>query len=767
MLVSKLIAAVLAAGTALAAGTPADLVDPRIDTHKARWIYFASACRPFGMVTLSPDTNVGGDWGSGYLYNEKYIRCFSHIHDWEMAGIPVMPVVGPMNGHKGYETYKAPFSHDNEVVRAGYHKVVLEDSKVVVELTSTTRVGFHRYSFPATQSAHVLFDVGAPLAMTKMQDSSIRRTGLKSLAGSATMAPTRRREKPVTVYFVAEFDRPFAAFGVWEKGVVHEDALAVRGAGAGGYASFRFDRPEKLLMKVAISYVSEANARANLAAELSGWDFDGAVRASADEWNQWLGRIKVDGGSERQRVKFYTDLWHALLGRHIFSDADGSYIDNTGPQPKARRVPLDAQGKPTRTTHNSDAFWGSQWNLNILWSMAYPKVLSDMASTLIDYYHNGGMIARGPSGGNYTFVMVGDQATPLIAAAYNKGIRDFDVDAAWAGSRKNAFPGGIRDRAGYETGPNPTGGGMPQYVAKGWVPEGLPGKSMHRDGAGMTIEYSFSDWCLGQFAKALGKNEDFDFFQKRSGNWKNLYDPSTGYLRPKTQNGGWLTPFEPNCRAKTCTGYVEASGAVYTWFVPQDVAGLAKLMGGTDKYVERLNHQFEKAAPEHFLAQDWVDYSNQPSCEMAHLFSHAGAPWLTQYWVRRVKEETFGDITPFAGYNGDEDQGQMGGLGVLMAIGLFDIQGGAAVEPRYEITSPIFDRVAIQLDPRYYKGKEFVIAVENNSPANVYIQSATLNGKPLADRFWITHREFAQGGQLTLRLGSQPNKNWGKAAAAR
>jgi predicted alpha-1,2-mannosidase len=740
--------------------SPADYVDPRIDTHKSRWIYFSSACRPFGMVNLSPDNVVEGDWGASYIYGEKYIRAFSHIHDWQMAGIPVMPIVGKMTGPGGYEAYKAPFSHDNEIVRAGYHKVVLENSGIVAELTSTMRVGFHRYTFPASPEAYVLFDVGAPIGPTKMNDAQIRRTGDKSLAGFSVMAPTPRRDKPLTVYFAVEFDRPFSAFGGWRKGAVRDGVSSIGGPGSGGYARFQFARATPLLMKVAISYVSEDNARHNLNAELPGWDFDGVVRASTDEWNQWLGKIEIEGGSEKQRIKFYTDLWHALLGRRTFSDVDGSYVDNTGPSPRVRRVPLDANGKPTRATYTSDAFWGTQWNLNILWSMAYPKLMSEMVSSLVDYYHNGGLIARGPSGGDYTFVMVGDQATPLIAAAYNKGIRDFDVENAWAGCRKNAFVGGIRDRAGYEFGPNPQGGGMKYYVAQGWIPMGVGGKGMHREGAGQTMEYSYSDWTLGQFAKGLGKEGEYQFFEKRSGNWRNLYDPSTGYIRPKTMSGAWITPFEPNCK-RDCVGYVESSAATQTWYVPQDVPGLMKIMGGPAKFIERLNHQFEMAAPSRFTAMGWVDYSNQPSLEMGHLFSHAGAPWLTQYWIRRVKEENFADITPDGGYNGDEDQGQMGGLGVLMAIGMFDIQGGAEVASRYELTAPLFDRVTIHLDHRYYPGDKVVIVARDNRPGNVYIQSAAWNGKPISDRFWITHQEFRSGGTLELRLGPQPNKNWG------
>jgi len=385
----------------------------------------------------------------------------------------------------------------------------------------------------------------------------------------------------------------------------------------------------------------------------------------------------------------------------------------------------------------------------------------------VDYYHNGGMIARGPSGGNYTFVMIGDQAVPLLSALYHKGIRDFDVQAAYEGSKKNAFVGGIRDHAGYEAGANAKGGGMGYYVERGWIPVTNEGKGNHREAAAQTLEYAYQDWTLSTFARALGRNADAALFEKRSVNWRYLFDSKSGYIRPKNPDGSWYEPFTPVCEGFNCKGFVESNSAIYSYYVMQDLPGLIDAMGGPAKFIAKLNTQFEKAAPYRYITphgkhgENWVDYENQPSCHMAHLFSHAGAPWLTQYWVRRVKEEVFGEASPKGGYNGDEDQGQMGALSALMAIGLFDVQGGAAREPRYEITTPVFDKVTIQLDPRYYKGKTFTILARNNSEKNVYILSAKLNGKPLEGRFWITHKEFAAGGTLELELGPQPNKLWG------
>ncbi len=747
---------------------PIDYVRPQIDSHKSRWFYFASASRPFGMVSLSPDTQVRGSWNSGYLYGDKEIKCFSHVHCWQMAGVPVLPTTGEILGHKGMDAYKSPFSHEKETVIPGYHKVVLDKYGITAELTATSRVGMHRYSYPKGRTANVLIDAGAFLAHGPTTKAAFRKKSPTELTGYSILAPTMRRQKSVTVYYAISFDRPFQTCGGWEpvdkvKTLVSKKSL--EGSDIGGYVSFGDLDGKPLLMKVAISYVSEEQAALNMKNELDHWDFDRVVSEARNEWNRELGKISVEGGTEQEKIKFYTDLWHSLLGRHTFSDVNGKYVDNTGNFPQIRQVPLE-KGRSIRSTYNSDGFWGTEFNLNILWSIAYPKVLSDFVSTLVDYYHNGGLIARGPSGGNYTYVMVGDQAIPMIAAAYNKGIRDFDVQGAYEGCLKNSEPGGIRDHAGYELKTNCY---MQNYVDKGFVPEGLPGKGSHREGCAMTLYFAYQDWCMAQFAKGMNKDEDYKKYLKRSFNYRNVFDTETGWMRPKNQDGSWIKNFAPVGKGFNMPGFVESNSAIFTYYVPHNLPDLISLLGGNKVFATKLNKQFEDAAPHQFItphgahAGNWVDYENQPSLHMAHLFSHAGAPWLTQYWVRRIKKEVFGNITPYGGYNGDEDQGQMGALGVLMAIGLFDVQGGASTQPYYEITSPIFDKIVISLDNRYYPGKKFVIETKNNSSENVYIQAATLNGKPW-NSFRLPHSELVKGGHLILELGNTPNKKWGTAS---
>lgn len=760
---------------AAAAERPVDYVRPQIDTVNSRWFYFSSASRAFGMVNLSPDTKVQGSWSSGYIYEETNIRCFSHIHGWQISGVPVMPGVGEVKAQLGFDANKAPFSHEDEIVRPGYHKVFLADRNITAELTSTCRVGLHRYQFPRSQSSHIAFSLAEELAHGKMSASRMRRLDSRRFDGFVTMAPTSRRRKPFTAYFAVELDKSVRDFKAWEDGKIIAPG-AVKGEKAGYCLEFETGENEVVQMKVALSYVSEEAAWANMAAELPGFDFERVARESADEWNSLLGRIEIKGGTENQRIKFYTDLWHSLLGRRIISDADGRYPDNTGEKTVIRRVRLDGSGSPLYSHYNSDALWGTQWSLQTLWSLVYPEVMDGFCNTYIDMYKNGGLIPRGPSGGNYTYVMIGDQAAPFIACAYAKGIRDWDIDEAYEGLRKNAFPGGIRDHAGYEASADASGGGMKYYIERGYVPLNSDGSGGHREGAAQTLEYAYQDWCLAQMAGALGLSEDEKLFAARSQNYKNIFDPdasrsldpalgfdaSSGWIRPREKDGSWMANFSPVVQGKSnARGFVESNSAIYTWFVPQDIPALAGLMGGPEKAIRKLHRQFELSAANRYISPhgghstNWLDYENQPCTDLAHIFNRLGAPKLSQYWVRRVKEEAFGDVTPYGGYNGDEDQGQMGALGVLMAIGLFDVQGGAERKPVYEITTPLFDEITLQLNPRYYSGGVFTIRCENQGADNIFIQSAELNGKPLND-FYFPHATAANGGTLELKLGPAP-----------
>ncbi|MCB0012333.1 MAG: GH92 family glycosyl hydrolase [Anaerolineales bacterium] len=741
---------------------PVDWVNPLIDSANRRFFFFTSASRPFGMVNLSPDTRVGNDaWKSGYRYTDAQIHWFSHVHAWQLCGIPVMPTMGDFRGHLGSNAYASRFSHDNEIAQPGYHAVTLEDYGIRAELTATTRVGWHRYTFTRADRAWILFDLPATI-MLPMSDASVAQTGVNEFCGYVENDATRRRPKPTRIYFSVQCEQTPDEVICWQD----DEVVALHGTRQRhGFAlGYDVQAGDVLQFRVGISYCGINYAQDNIRQECDHWDFD-AVRADARrEWNEWLGRIEVEGGSAAQKTKFYTDLFHALKGRRRVSDAGGTYMDMTGAVPQVRQIPLDETGLPRYEHHNSDAFWGAAWTLNTLWPLVCPRIVHNFCNTLVDMYHNGGLIPRGPSGGNYTFVMTSPTSTTFLVSAWMKGIRTFDIEAAYAGMLKNHGPGGLMSKAGYEHNSS-VGGGIEYYLERGYVPLGIQADAFHVGGAGtMTLEYAYHDWALAQLARALGNEADYDQLMIRAGNYRHLWNPATRFMHPRAMDGSFIDKFDP----LSGIGWVEGNGHHYRWHVPHDIPGLIQLFGSQEIFVRELDDLFQKAAAHDFICthadhtDGYIDYGNQPCTYLAHLFNHAGAPWLTQKWVRRIFDVVKSDITPFGGYGGDEDQGQMGALNVLMAIGLFSLNGGCAVEPTLELSTPVFDRITIHLDEQYHAGATFVIETTRHGPGDQYIQSAELNGNPL-DTAWIYQRDLTEGGHLKLKLGAEPNKAWGNA----
>lgn len=731
-------------------------VDPYIETNRGRYFFFITGNRPFGMIGAAPHTRNKNQNGGGYNYNEDHILGFGQIHCWMLSGIDIMPVapaVDPANGEQGW---KSRFSHDDEIVQPGYQRVYLQDAKTWVELTSTDRVSFYRFTWTKEMKARILTNLGTHVGNATMANIDVRKVNDHEIEGSlSTIERYWGGPKDVKVFFVMQFDKPFDDLDGWKGSQQLKNISSLQGDSAGLLPGFNVKAGEQVKMKIAISYTTIDNARKNLNAECAAWDFDAVRKESQSIWNNWLGKIDVQGGTVAQKTKFYTDLWHVLLGRHKINDVSGDYPDRTEGKRdgnftdavfKIKTLPKNGDGSLKFHMYNSDAWWLSQWNLNILWGLAWPEVQDEMSASMLEYANNGGLLPRGPSGGGYSYIMTSNPASSLVVSTYMKGLlTKADPQKAYEILKRNQMPGGM-------LGGGP--GGRPQdvefYIKKGWWP----------GNAGITIEAAFQDWGVAQMAQRLGKKKDYSYFMKRSTSWRNCFDTTQKLLFPKDANGKFL-----HSNPLSGDGWVEANAWQGSFGVSHDIAGLAKLMGGQEVLCEKLNYAFEKASASDFVFaynDGYVSYANQPGCSNAHVFNHAGKPWLSQYWVRKVKEQAYGGVTPDLGYGGhDEDQGQMGGVSALMAIGLFSLTGNEEAVPTYDITSPIFDMITIQLDKRYYKGDRFVIKTHNNSAANCYIQRATLNGAP-QQRVSFPHSAFANGGELELWLGDKPNTNWGK-----
>jgi len=751
--------------------SPADQVYPLLDAANSRWFYFSSACRPFGMVSLFPDNKTDSDWGSGYRYAIDTIRAFSHIHEWQLSGVAVMPVTfSAADLTTLFNDYSSGFSHDREEVKPGYHQVVLDRYNIKVELTASNRAGFHRYQYPSGKRKAVIFELGGTLGPSKMIEGGFEKISATEIRGYSINGPTGRRPKPYPVYFSAVFERPIKKIFLFEAGKLREGITKWSGENGRILVELADGTVRPVLMKVGVSFTNEAAAANNLQKEIPHWQFGKTEKEAVAQWNSMLGRIKIEGGTEKQQRRFYTDLWHAVQGRRIINDIDGKYADCTGPARMIRQIPLN-DGKVKFNMYNSDSFWGAQWTLNTLWQLVYPEVAEDFCNSFLEYYKNGGLIPRGPSGGNYTAVMTGAQTTPFYVAAWQKGIRGFDIDLAYEGLKKNHMPGGMMSKAGYEH-DTFKGGGLEYYIDKGYVSYPLADTTygMHQDGAAQTLENAYQDWCLAQLAKKMNKADDYAYFNKRSANYRNLYNSAEGWMVPKDRQDNWNLPYDPLLYEH---GFEEGNGAQYTWFVPHDLDGLFSLMGGKQAAIAKLNKQFELSRPYRFSDEHpeksekfvndkriWINYSNQPSIQTAFIFNYAGAPWLTQYWSRTVIDSSYSALSPYFGYNGDEDQGLMGSLSVLMKTGIFQMTGGCEDNPKYEITSPVFDRITVTLDPKYFKTTKFIIETKNNSAENKYIQSATLNNKPLND-FYIRQSDINAGSTLILQMGKTPDKQWG------
>lgn len=739
--------------------TVADYIDTRMGTAHSRWMIAPGSWMPFSMVKLSPDNQNPG-WQAGYDPSFESIGTFSHIHEWTMAGLGIMPVNGPLKTKIGDQSifkkdtlsYRSSIDKQSEEAKVGYYKADLTDYSIQAELTSTTRCGFQRYSYPPGTDSRVMIDLKIPAEYRfDILEAKINRVSDRRLEGYSKQQTKRAwssdADQDYIIYFVIEFDQDITRFGGWinNETVDGEEIYAENPEKMGCFVEFDTRQNQIVQVRSGISYVDMEGASKNLEEEITApfnWDFDAIRDNHRQAWNDILSRIYIQSNDQREKKRFYTNMYRSYC-RNMFSDVDGRWVDAT----EAIRQFED----PDAVALGCDAFWNTFWNLNQLWNLATPEWSSRWVKSQLGMYDANGWLAKGPAGMEYIPVMVAEHEIPLLVSAYQMGIRNFDIEKVFEAARKMQTT-------------------LPQHVGNGLAGNRdlavyLQHKYVPADKGRFsnTLEYAYDDWTLSQLAKALGKEKDFETFSERGNWWRNAIDTETGFARMRYSNGEWEKDFDP-FKSGANRQYVEGNAWQLTFFVPQDVPALAEMIG-KDEFIDRLTWGFEASEPLRYNApgdQYWdypVVQGNQQSMHFAFLFNWVGQPWQTQRWSRSIIDRYYGHEVANA-YLGDEDQGQMSAWFIMAALGLFQTDGGCRVEPVYEIGSPLFERTVIDLGGRFGRGNQFEIIARDASRINKYVQSATLNGKPL-NSFHFPAKELLNGGTLELQMGSEPRKDWG------
>ena len=726
------------------------------------------------MAKLAPSTdahlgNPGGWQAVGYDFRHTSIEGFANFHEFQVGGVVFAPTVGELQTVPGELEnpdggYRSRFDKKDEVAAPGYYSVLLKDYGVKAELTAMKRVGFHRYTYPKTEQANLIFDIGNKQGESgEVKDAEVQYFEDGRVEGYVITSPVYvniyQKGADVRMYFSAVLNKKPVQVGTFVKDVVNPGKHQEKGPGAGLYMTFSTEEQEAVEVKVGLSYTSIENARFNRETEAADVTFDQAKKNATDVWNESLSRIYVEGGKETDKVKFYTGLFHALLGRGLASDANGYYPKNNG---TVGRIALDEEGNPVHQHYNTDAIWGGFWNLTQLWSLAYPEYYSDWIKSQLLVYQDTGWLGDGIACSKYVSG-VGTNFTSLaIAAAYNCGIRDFDVKQGYEAALKNEVEWrGRLEGAGKMD--------VRQFVERGYSPYEKRFDMVTREegsgfGASHTMEYSFSSFAVSQFAKHLGKEDDYKLLSNLSNGWKNLYDPETRLIRPKDTKGNFLEDFNPLAPWK---GFQEGNAVQYTFYVPHQIDELVDLVG-QETFNNRLDSIFLLSQKNIFGGGKEVDafaglktvynHGNQPNLHISWLFNFSGKPYLSQKWVRAILDEFYGlEGIHGYGYGQDEDQGQLGAWYVMSALGLFDVKGLTEIDPKFQIGAPLFDKVTVRLNKDYYPGEKFVIEAKKQAVGDCYLQDISLNNRP-QDTVQLPFSEVVKGGKLVLGLGASPNE---------
>lgn len=720
---------------------------------------FPGAATPFGLVQVSPNTITGGDNGSGYSDEHTSIEGFAFTQmsgvGWygDLGNFLVMPANGPLRTFAGRishpeEGYRSLYSKQDEMASAGYYAASLLKYHIRAEATAAPHSGMLRFTFPADSQSRIQIDLARRVGGTAVEQY-VKVMDAHTIEGWMKCTPDGGGwgdgggHPNYTVYFHAVFSKPMTQYGIWEVDIpdswsrhredvesgkyqdriAHATALPGvnerEGKHLGFYACFPTKDKEQILLKAGISFVSMEGARYNLVTEMPGWDFGKVHDQAVSLWDSALSKISIRGGTLEERKIFYTALYHSMIDPRSFADVGGQYIGGDG---KAHHP-----GEFTRRTIFSgwDVF-RSQFPLQTLIN---PLVVNDMINSLVELAEENGTryLERWEFLNAYSGCMLGNPAVVVLADAYSKGIRNYDVEKAYQYAVNSCERYGNGDR-GY---------------APGSISE--------------TLEYAYDEWCLSRLAAALGKKEDSVKYARRALSYRNIFDKDKGWFRPKDDLGHW-EPWPEAGRMTDSYGTAESNPYQQGWFVPHDIDGMVQLMGGRKKAIADLNDLFEKT-PEHMMWNAYYNHANEPVHHIPFLFNRLGAPWLTQKWTRAICRRAYHNSVE--GLVGNDDVGQMSAWYVLASIGLHPVCPG---DNRFEITSPVFDQVKIKIGKHKRDGdfiKTFVIKAIHHSPRNLYIQSAKLNGKPY-QRSHIDYNDIMAGGVLELTMGAVPNRDWSR-----
>ncbi len=679
---------------------------------------YPGATMPFGMMQLSPDTRLDGwDGCSGYHYSDAYIYGFSHTHlsgtgVSDYGDILLMPTneINFNNGADGKKGYRAHFSHDNEVAEPGYYKVHLDSTNIDVELTVSERSGIHKYTFPTAENQVVMLDL---VHRDKVLDAKIDKISDTEIVGyrfSDAWATDQR------LFYVIKTSHPF------------NDMLQsppTQGMPGARRSALTFKNPnnEPIIIKIGISAIDIEGARKNLAQEIGNKTFDEVKKIAQDTWEKQLEKIVIESKNLDYKTTFYTALYHTMLAPNLYQDIDGRYRD----------MDMEIHQSDDHTHYTVFSLWDTYRAAHPLYTIIEEERTNDFIKTFIKKYESGGIMPIWDLSANYTGCMIGYHAVPVIADAYLKGIRDYDVEKAFEAMKHSA----TREKLGLE-----------YYKQLGYIPVEKESESVSK-----TLEYAYDDWTIAEMAKALGKTEDYIEFTKRAQYYRNVFDPETKFMRGRFRNT-WFAPFDPY---EVNFNYTEANAWQYSFYVPQDVSGFIGLLGGKDKLEAQLDKLF--TANQETSGRNQADitgligqyaHGNEPSHHMAYLYNFINKPSKTQEYVHQILTTLYKNEPD--GVSGNEDCGQMSAWYVLSSLGFYSVTPGTN---EYIIGTPLFDKATINLE----NGKTFTIVANNSAKENKYIKSATLNGKDHPYSF-ISHEAIMNGGSLVFEMTNVPT-DWG------